>query len=366
MLDFTSSLYLGLLHEAWSLRPWSQLTTGKPAALAEPPGAREAARQLAQLQGCERATLASSSLHLFWDMFGLLSRANIAIYLDAGAYPIVKWGVERAAARGVPVIRFGHKDAGALQRAVAQSPHSGRRPVIVTDGICTCCGCQAPIATYHDIVHERGGWLVIDDTQALGLLGHSPGPEAPYGRGGGGSLPRSGVRCGDVIVVSSLAKAFGVPMAALAGSAEFVGRFEARSETQRHCSPPSAAEIHAAQRALALNETHGDHLRAQLAKRVRYFRSRLSAAGLSADGGIFPVQTIRPLPGADMTVVHRRLRELDVRTILRAGNNGHDARISFILTVRHRADEIERGVDALASAVNDIVQAQAQPQSSHG
>jgi 8-amino-7-oxononanoate synthase len=318
------------------------------------------------LQGCARATLASSSLHLFWDVFGALSQADIAIYLDADAYPVARWGVERAAARGAPVTRFRHKDAGVLRRAIAQSPHPDRRPVIVTDGICTCCGCQAPIAQYHEVMHERGGWLVIDDTQAFGLLGDSPSPEAPYGRGGGGSLRRSGVQCGDVIVVSSLAKSFGVPMAGLAGSAEFVRRFEARSETRMHCSPPSAAEIHAAQRALTLNETHGDSLRAQLAKRVRYFRGRLSARGLSADGGLFPMQTIKSLPDVDPRDVHRRLRELGVRTILRAGNNGHDARISFILTVRHRADEIERAVDVLARTVNDIVQVQAQPQSSHG
>jgi 8-amino-7-oxononanoate synthase len=365
MLNFTSSLYLGLLHEAWSLRPWSQLSTGTPAALESPPGARAVADQLAQLQGCDRATLGPSSLHLFWDAFGLLSSANIVIYLDSDAYPIAQWGVTGAASRGVPVKRFRHNDIGALRRALVQMPHSGQRPVIVTDGICTCCGCRAPIAEYHDIVHERGGWLVIDDTQALGLLGDSPSPEAPFGRGGGGSLRRSGLQCGDVIVVSSLAKSFGVPVAVLSGSAEFVNRFEARSETRLHCSPPSAAEIHAAQRALTMNERHGERLRAQLAKRVRYFRGQLSAAGLSADGGLFPVQTIKPMPGLNLQDAYRRLCKLGVRTILRAGNNGRDARISFVLTVRHRADEIERAVSALAKALA-MQHATAQPQSPHG
>ena len=32
MLDFTSALYLGLRHGSGSLRPWSALTTGVPAA----------------------------------------------------------------------------------------------------------------------------------------------------------------------------------------------------------------------------------------------------------------------------------------------------------------------------------------------
>jgi hypothetical protein len=60
--------------------------------------------------------------------------------------------------------------------------------------------------------------LVIDDTQALGILGHSPGPHAPYGKGGGGSLQWAGIGGPDVLVVSSLAKGFGAPVAVLAGS----------------------------------------------------------------------------------------------------------------------------------------------------
>src|SRR5262245_64902371 len=100
VLDFTSALYLGLLHPSRVLRPWTQLTTGVPAALAPPPGAVAVTARLAALQGCERATLGTSTLHLFWDLFGLFPAREIAIYLDAGTYAIAGWGVERAAARG--------------------------------------------------------------------------------------------------------------------------------------------------------------------------------------------------------------------------------------------------------------------------
>lgn len=351
MLDFTSSLYLGMWHEAWSLRPWSQLTTGKPAALATRRDAQVVAEQLARLVGCERATLASSTLHVFWDLFAMLSQAGIVIYLEAGAYPIARWGVERAAVRGVPVIRFDHKDIHSLQQAMNETPHSNRRPVIVADGICTCCGCVAPITAYHEIVHAQKGWLVVDDTQAFGLMGHSTGPEAPYGRGGGGSLQRSGVRCGEVIVVNSLAKAFGVPMAMLAGSMAFVNAFESHSQTRLHCSPPSAAEIHAAQHALTLNESQGDQLRLQLAERVRYFRRQLAHAGLRSHGRLFPMQTIVLPDDTDGMKVHQMLLEQGVQTVLQADKGRRNARISFILTVRHRADEIESAVNMLAEAI---------------
>ena len=80
MLDFTSALYLGLRHPTGSLRPWAQLTSGRPAALATPANQAGVAQALARLQGCEMATLSSSTLHLFWDLFGVLAGGRVAIY----------------------------------------------------------------------------------------------------------------------------------------------------------------------------------------------------------------------------------------------------------------------------------------------
>jgi 8-amino-7-oxononanoate synthase len=211
VLDFTSSLYLGLRHASSSLRPWAQLTTGMPAALAEPPQAQTIAAELARLIGTERATLARSTLHAFWDLFGTQADEEMAIYVDANAYPIARWGAERAGARGALVRTFPHHDPSALWQRL----HVERRPrgqlLALADGVCPTCG-PAPVRDYLEVVREVGGQLVLDDTQALGILGHSPGPDTPYGRGGGGSLRWHQIGAADVIVVNSLAKGFGVPM----------------------------------------------------------------------------------------------------------------------------------------------------------
>ena len=65
MLDFTSALYLSMGHASHRLPPWERLTTGRPAALAEPALADSVAAQLAALMGCETAVLAPSTLVLF-------------------------------------------------------------------------------------------------------------------------------------------------------------------------------------------------------------------------------------------------------------------------------------------------------------
>lgn len=351
MLDFTSALYLGLRHPSWALRPWAQFTTGVPAALAPPPNAREIAQTLASLQGCERGTFGTSTLHLFWDLFGTLAGQRVAIYVDAGAYPIARWGVERAAARGVPVRTFSHHNAEALCRELRRGTSRQLRPLVVADGFCPGCGRSAPLAAYLDCVRAWGGSLILDDTQALGIFGDSHGPGAPYGWGGGGMLPWSHLGGPDVLVVSSLAKAFGVPMAVLSGSKAAVEDFESKSETQMHCSPPSIATLHAAERALTVNHAHGDSLRSRLAILVTRFRQRMRDKGLSLRGGLFPVQTLLPSPGVDTVDLYEGMLKRGVRTVLHHARNGHGPRLSLLITARHTP----RQVDVAAEAITEVL-----------
>jgi 8-amino-7-oxononanoate synthase len=352
VLDFTSSLYLGLGHPSGALRPWTELTTGRPAALGEPGGAQAVAARLAALLGCERATLAPSTLHLFWDLFGMLGRCRAAIYLDARTYPVAGWGVERAAAHGIPVRVFGHHDSSDLRRHLRRDVGGERIPLVVADGLCPACGRAAPLADYLAAVRARGGQLLIDDTQALGVRGEAPGPDAPYGRGGGGSLRWGGIGGPDVLVVSSLAKGFGAPLAALAGSDGAIGRFEERSETRVYNSPPSAAAIRAAECALLINRQHGDALRMRLWHLVRHFRAHLEAAGLAATGGSFPVQTIVPSPEQDVRQQHQCLLDRGIRMVLRRDHDGTGARISLLITARHDPTQLTRAVAALASGLS--------------
>ena len=151
------------------------------------------AGELARLQGSEAATLLPSTLHLFWDLFHVLDRQHTAILCDTELYPIARWGVERAAGLGTPLHRFPHHDAAALARMVERLAQAKLRPIIVADGYCPGCGRLAPIPAYAEIARHAGGYLVLDDTQALGILGEAPSRANPYGTGGGGSLRWHGV-----------------------------------------------------------------------------------------------------------------------------------------------------------------------------
>jgi 8-amino-7-oxononanoate synthase len=348
VLNFTSALYLGQHHPSSSLRRWSHLSTGAPAALGEPLETGAIARALADLLGAEAAVLGASTFHLAWDVFGLLAENPITIFMDAGAYPITRWGVQRAAMRGAVVRTFRHQDMSALGEAFADGPR-GRTPVIVTDGCCPGCGRVAPLAEQLLMARRHRGMLVVDDTQALGLLGRQPDGTMPYGRGGGGSLRWSGATGPEVIVLGSLAKSFGAPLAVLAGSRAFVRRFEERSLTRVHCSPPSTAALRAAEHALLGNRGEGESRRRRLLDLVRRFRRGLRAAGLAVSGGVFPVQSIRPGTGMPAPLLHRRLAERGLRAVLHQGED-NQPRVSFFITSGHTRAEIDAAVSCIAGA----------------
>ena len=335
MLDFTSVLYLGIRHAHHTLRPWAQLTTGRPAALEPAPEAVAVAQDLAQLLGCERAVLAPSTLHLYWDLFDVLANDRIAIYADAGIYPIARWGIERAAAKGIRTAIFQTHDPAALESLLHNDKQPGSRPIVVTDGVCAATGRTAPLPDYLKLVRERNGYLVIDDTQALGILGKGPAQDRPYGLGGAGTPAWHQVEGPELILGSSLAKGFGAPLAVLAGNAEMIAKFEDLSGTRVHCSPPSLAAISAAQRALAVNEKQGDGL---------------LQIGLSALGGLFPVQTLKPIPGTDPERLYRQLLCFGIRAVLRSARNIFGAAVSFLITALHTRSDIGRCMDALEHA----------------
>jgi 8-amino-7-oxononanoate synthase len=336
-VDFTSALYLGMRHPALALAPWEALTLGKPAALAPVPGEVAVGGQLAALMDCEAACLLPSTLHLFWDVFGWLAGPQLTVLVDAAAYPVARWGAERAAAMGSHVLLFRAGDAAQASQMARRCRARGRRPLLLADGYTPGQAAAPPLAAYADIADEQHGLLLLDDTQALGVLGPR----------GGGSVAAHGLAGAPVLSGASLAKGFGAPLAVLAGPRRLMGGFMAVSQSRVHCSPPSSAAVAAAAHALQLNRRVGHLLRQRLQERIAQLRDSLAASGVVCAGGTFPVQRIALAPGSDGADLHARLSLAGIEVLLQG------TRTKPVLTLLLRADH---GAEEVAHAARTIAQ----------
>lgn len=338
--DFTSALYLGMRHGARALPAWERLMLGKPAALEPAPGEPELGAALARLMDCDAACLLPSSLHLFWDLFGWLATAPMALLVDSAAYPVARWGAARAAAQGVPLQCFGHRDARQAAALARRWQAAGRRPAILADGYTPGDASAPPLADYADIADCHGGLLLLDDTQALGILGAD----------GGGSVAAHGLAGAPVLVGASLAKGFGAPLAVLAGPRALLRGFMEASETRVHCSPPSAAAIAAGNCALQANRRQGRALRRRLRERVVQLRSELASRGLACGGGDFPVQRIVLPPGCDGPALRRELVLAGLEVLLQG------TRARQVLTLLLRADHSAQEVAFAARSIGQLME----------
>ena len=353
MADFTSSLYLGMRHPSDALPGWAALTTGRPAVLGQPPGADAVATELAGLVGAERATLTRSTLHALGDCLEVLAGPGAGLIVDAGVYPVGRWAVQRAAGIGVPVVRVAHHHVAATAAALRRLHRRQLRAVVVADGLCPGCGRSYPLPAVEALLGPYGGTLLIDDTQALGVLGAHPNPRAPYGSGGGGSVRHTGVAHDSVVAVSSLAKAFGAPVSCVAGGADVVAGVRLTGSAV-HSSPPSAVDIAAAAHAVARNAMVGDDLRARLAVRVQALRRQAAGHGLVLVGGLSPVQStpaVRPDAGRWLLA---RLAAGGVHAVLRRTCARGRSAVTLVVTATHRRSEIDAAAGLLGAAWQEL------------
>ncbi|HEX8659734.1 MAG TPA: aminotransferase class I/II-fold pyridoxal phosphate-dependent enzyme [Hymenobacter sp.] len=362
MSDFTSALYLGRPELPPGLPAGLALSTGQPAALAEADLASWVGQAVAGRQGLEAGVLAPSSLHLFWDVFRLVPRQGVVL-LDEALYPVGRWGAERALLRGLPVVQFRTGDETQLRRLLHVYSQQGRIPWLVTDGWLMSAGRPAPLARYLDLLRPYpNAVLLVDDTQAFGVLGAGPTAAQPWGRGGGGSVAHAGLRGPQLLTITSLAKGLGVPVAVLAGSAARVAQFRQRSETRVHTSPASNVHAWLAAQALSRDAIRGEARRQRLLGNVRRFRQAMARAGWAPRGGWFPVQKLQ-LPHARASFdLYRGLLQHGIRTLLLANSARPTVPdVAFCLRADHTAAQLRHvshctrevlGLSAASSSVS--------------
>jgi 8-amino-7-oxononanoate synthase len=338
--DFTSALFLGQHHPSAGFRPWSEFTTGVPAALRELPEAGLLAVSISKRQQAEAGLVARSALHGLMDVLQALPRPGDLLLVDEGAYPLAQWACRAAEARGVQVVTFPHFQPPAVVRHTTTW--------VVTDGWCQGCGRPAPLGALQALVGPSGR-VIVDDSLAFGVLGRRSG-ENTFGDGTG-TARWLGLDHGGLLWLGSLAKAYGTPVTVITGDAGTIGRLARHGGNRLHSSPPSAADLGAG--LSAFRDPRIPRLRARLYRLTQWLRQAFRDLGLPPLGLPFP------LVGTPVTSLQlaRRWRsglaERGVQALVQLPRCRPGALLSAVVRADHQQTDLDRLVRALDVVTRD-------------
>lgn len=230
--------------------------------------------------------------------------------------------------------RFGHNDMAALERQL--EPNRG---LIVSEGVFSMDGDQGPWRELSQLAAKSGNWLMIDDAHGLGVLG-------PQGRG---TLAAQGVNPAGVhIQMGTFGKALGVAGAFVGGSRELVAYLVNFARHYVYSTHMPAAQACAVSQSIALVRA-ADEARAQLGELITRFRQGAQALGWQLGDSNTPIQ---PLlvgeSGAALRLAERlRDRGVWVSAIRPPTVPVGTARLRITLCAAHRAEDVDRLLDAL-------------------
>jgi 8-amino-7-oxononanoate synthase len=360
-LSFCSNDYLGLASR--SAPPASSGAGASRLIAGERDEHRRLERAFATWLGVEEVLAFSSGYAANVGAVSALAGPGDLIVSDALNHASLIDGARLSRAR-VAVVP--HGDAGAVARALAQ--RSEARAWVLVESYYSMDADGPDLAGLRAVCDAHGAALYVDEAHALGVLG-------PAGRG----------RCAEAgvipdVLVGTLGKAFGSQGAFVAGRA--VLREWLWNRARSFVFSTGLAPVSAAAGVRALQEVI-EH--PELAARVRDLAARLrsgllAAAAATADGAVVA-------PGSDAQVEPPRvlgfghvvpvvlgaparalrwaaqMREhgVDVHAIRPPTVPAGASRIRMTVTAEHRAEDIDRAVDAFASAARAEAAAPVEP-----
>jgi glycine C-acetyltransferase len=235
---------------------------------------------------------------------------------------------------------FPHKDVDAARRLLADVP-SGRRALLITDGVFSMDGDLGPLPALCALAEEFDCIMMVDDAHASGV----------FGRNGRGTIDHFGVHGRVHVQVGTLSKAVGALGGYGAGSRALVDFLQQRARPYLFSTwhPPAVAAACLAALDILLDEP--EHID-RLWTNTRFFQAGLRAAGFDTGASESPITPILVGDAAAAMTLSDRLFELGVF----AQGIGFPtvpqgrARIRAIVTATHTRDDLQFAIDAFEKA----------------
>ncbi len=343
-LNFSSNDYLGLAAKPFLIKAWQEGLDRWGAGSGASPLVTGYTDAHAKLEQTLAEWLQVESVLLFSTGFGanqavikaLLQKDHIQ-YQDRLNHASLQ---EAGAQSPAKMLRFRHNDMAHL--ASMLQPRSG---LIMSEGVFSMDGDQAPGQQLADLAKQSNNWLMLDDAHGIGVLGEQ----------GRGTLSQQGVAPDRVhIRMATFGKALGVAGAFVGGSRQFTDYLVnfARDYVYSTHMPP--AQAHAISAAVAWVK-QADAERAHLQALIQQFKAGISDLGLVAGESSTAIQPLI-IGDADKAVaVANKLRErgLWITAIRPPTVPKGTARLRITLTAAHQPSDISLLLNELKGCVTD-------------
>jgi len=249
-----------------------------------------------------------------------------------------------AAARstGRPYETFPHLNVETVRSLLGNSS-AGEPVALLTDGVFTPSGRRAPLSDYLDLL-PSSGTLIVDDCHGLGVLG----------RHGRGSTEGAGLGDARMILVATLAKAFGCYGGVIAATASRLASVRERSMAYVATTalPPPLAV--AGREALRLFVREPQRLRT-LWHNTRLMRVGLEALGFTFEADPFPVFALVPEPSEHGCRVEAALLEAGIQLPFLSYPGGPSAGcLRATVSALHTSEQVERLMRTLDTVLRQV------------
>ncbi|GAA5217742.1 8-amino-7-oxononanoate synthase [Corallincola platygyrae] len=344
-LNFASNDYLGLAEHPKVIAAWkhgadkfgvgsggSYLITGYAKAH------QSLEEKLAHYTGQQKAILFSSGFAANSAVLhALLSKHDLLVQDKLNHASLIDSGLDSAA----KMVRFKHNDVDSLNQQLSRDASN---KLVVTEGVFSMDGDQAPINDIAGTCNKHDAWLMVDDAHAFGVTGKGKGSLASV-------LPMA-IR----IYMATFGKALGVSGAFVAGSDELVEYLLQYGRHYIYTTAMPPAQACAIEAALSLAFDEEAWRRDELNRLISQFRFKAQAENIPLMDSKTAIQPVL-LGSVKRTLeIGERLKRRGfwVGTIRPPTVPEGAARLRITLSASHKPEDIDKLVAALAEELNDV------------
>jgi glycine C-acetyltransferase len=310
----------------------------------------ELERELAAFKGTEAVLTFQSGFTANTGVIPTITGEQDLIVSDALNHASIIDGMRLSKA---PRKIYPHRDIEGLRRVLREAREHGRDDagtphrliLVVTDGVFSMDGDIAPLPGIVEAAEEAGAAVFVDDAHASGVLG----------RNGRGSVDHFGLHGRVAIQVGTLSKAVGVLGGYVAGSQDLRDILiqRARPFLFSTSHPPSVAA--ACREAIRVMEEEPELLE-RLWSNTRRFKAELTRLGFDTGVSETPITPVMMGDPDTASRFSQRLFELGVfaQPVVYPTVALDKSRIRTIVTAAHSDDQLDRALEAFATAGGEL------------